>query len=80
VTALDDRRRALLFRQIREVLQVAIERGAGAEQFLDRLPESYLLPYREKGGRCPRCGSPIATLKAAGRTSYYCPRCQPAPG
>jgi formamidopyrimidine-DNA glycosylase len=79
-TSLDERQRVELFRQIKAVLQTAIERGAGAEEFLERLPDDYLLPQREKGGKCPRCGSPIATLKAAGRTSYYCPRCQPAPG
>jgi formamidopyrimidine-DNA glycosylase len=80
VTSLDERQRAELFRQNKAVLQTAIECGAGAEQFLERLPHDYLLPHRDKGGKCPRCGSPIATLKAAGRTSYYCPRCQPAPG
>ena len=79
VTSLDDRQRADLFRQIKAVLTTAIDCGAGAEQFLERLPEGYLLPHRDRDGRCPRCGSPIATLKAAGRTSYCCPRCQPAP-
>jgi formamidopyrimidine-DNA glycosylase len=80
VTSLDERQRAELFRQIKAVLQTAIECGAGAEEFLERLPDHFLLPQRKQGGKCPRCGSPIATLKAAGRTSYYCPRCQPAPG
>ena len=80
VTSLDERQRTELLRQIKQVLQTAIECGAGAEQFLERLPDGYLLPQREKGSKCPRCGSLIATLKAAGRTSYYCPRCQPAPG
>ena len=79
VTSLDERQRAELFRQIKAVLETAIECGAGSEQFLERLPDHFLLPHRKKGGKCPRCGSPIATLKAAGRTSYDCPRCQPAP-
>jgi formamidopyrimidine-DNA glycosylase len=79
VTSLDEGQRMELFRQIRQVLQNAIECGAGAERFFERLPDDYLLPHRDKGGRCPRCGSPIATLKAAGRTSYYCLRCQAAP-
>jgi formamidopyrimidine-DNA glycosylase len=80
VTSLDDRQRTELFRQLRKVLEKAIACGAGAEQSLERLPDDYLLPHRDKQGRCPRCGGPIATLKAAGRTSYYCPRCQRAPG
>jgi formamidopyrimidine-DNA glycosylase len=79
VAALSNRQRADLFRQIKAVLRTAIECGAGAEQFLERLPADYLLPHRDKGGKCPRCGADIATLKGGGRTSYFCPRCQ-APG
>jgi formamidopyrimidine-DNA glycosylase len=78
VTSLTERQRAELFRQIKQVLQTAIESGAGAEQLLERLPDDYLLPHRDKGGRCPRCDQAIATIKTGGRTSYYCPRCQPA--
>src|SRR5918994_241173 len=66
VTSLDDRERTALFRQIQQVLETAIDRGAGAEQFLERLPDDYLLPHRDKGGKCPRCGGPIATLRVAG--------------
>jgi formamidopyrimidine-DNA glycosylase len=77
VTALDHRQRAELFAQIKAVLETAIACGAGAEQFLERLPEHYLLPQRDQSGKCPRCGAAIATLKAGGRTGYFCPRCQP---
>lgn len=79
VTALTERQRAELFAQIKRVLETAIACGAGAEQFLERLPADYILPHRDKGGKCPRCGGPIATLKSGGRTSYFCPRCQPEP-
>ena len=68
-----------LFAMTKEVLRTAIKRRAGSEQFLYRLPEEYLLPHREKGGQCPRCGAMIRTIKASGRTGYYCPRCQPKP-
>jgi formamidopyrimidine-DNA glycosylase len=78
--SLGGRERAVLFEQIKAVLETAIECGAGAEQLLERLPDHFLLPHREKSGKCPRCGAAIATLKAAGRTAYFCPRCQPAPG
>jgi formamidopyrimidine-DNA glycosylase len=80
VTSLDEHQRVELFRQLKMVLEKAIACGAGAEQSLDRVPDDYLLPHRDKQGQCPRCGGPTASLKAAGRTSYYCPRCQPAPG
>jgi formamidopyrimidine-DNA glycosylase len=71
----DARRR--LFGQIKEVLTTAIASGAGAEQLVDRLPGSFLIPHREKDARCPRCGGEIASAKFSGRTTYYCPRCQP---
>jgi formamidopyrimidine-DNA glycosylase len=77
--SLGERERALLFDEIKAVLKTAIACGAGAEQLLERLPDHFLLPQREKAGKCPRCGAALATLKAAGRTSYFCPRCQPAP-
>jgi formamidopyrimidine-DNA glycosylase len=76
--ALSGDQQGQLFRQVKRVLETAIERGAGAEQFLDRLPHDYLLPERRPDGRCPRCGHPVETLKSAGRTSYFCPRCQSA--
>jgi formamidopyrimidine-DNA glycosylase len=71
--------RKALSGKIKEVLQTAIDCGAGAERFLERLPPGFLLPQRHEGGVCPRCGRKLATLKAAGRTSFYCPRCQPEP-
>jgi len=74
---LDAATRERLFRQINEVLETAIAHGAGTERLIDRLPSSFLIPHRQKGGCCPRCGSEIATAKFSGRTAYYCPRCQP---
>ena len=58
---------------MRRVLQVAIERGAGSEEFFDRLPRGYLMPRREKGGRCPLCKAALATHKSGGRTGWFCP-------
>ena len=74
---LDAGTRERLFRQVKEVLQTAIARGAGAEQLVERLPDNFLIPHRKKGGRCPRCGGEIATAKFSGRTAHFCPRCQP---
>lgn len=65
-----------LFDAMTEVLQTAIDCGAGSEALLERLPARYLLRHREKGARCPRCGETIATRKVAGRTAYLCPFCQ----
>ena len=37
------------------------------------------LVHRREGEPCPRCGTPIRKLRAAGRGTYVCPRCQPRP-
>ncbi|HZV21281.1 MAG TPA: DNA-formamidopyrimidine glycosylase [Hyphomicrobiales bacterium] len=65
-----------LFLQVRNVLKTAIACGAGSEQFVERMPKGSLLPERKKGGRCPRCGAPLAIFKVGGRTAYCCPHCQ----
>ena len=40
--------------------------------------ERFLVHLRE-GQPCPRCGTTIRKLRAAGRGTYVCPRCQRAP-
>jgi len=65
-----------LYLDTRTVLKTAISRGAGSEQFVERMPKGSLLPQRKKGGRCPRCRSLLRTFKVGGRTAYCCPRCQ----
>ena len=35
--------------------------------------------HRREGEPCPRCGTPIRKMRAAGRGTYVCPRCQPRP-
>jgi formamidopyrimidine-DNA glycosylase len=47
----------------------------GAEgSFQDRF-----LVHTREGEPCPRCGATIRKLRAAGRGTYVCPRCQPKP-
>jgi formamidopyrimidine-DNA glycosylase len=75
--ALDAPMRRRLFGAMKHVLQTAIDCGAGAESFTDRLPKGFLLPERHAGGHCPRCGSALTMDKRGGRTSYHCPKCQP---
>jgi formamidopyrimidine-DNA glycosylase len=65
-----------LFSQMRQVLETAIAAGAGSEQYVDRMPESSILPERKKGGHCPRCRASLEILKIGGRKAYYCPQCQ----
>jgi len=77
--ALDAAARHRLFAAMKHVLQTAIDCGAGAENFINRLPKGFLLAERHAGGHCPRCGTALVIDKRGGRTSYHCPRCQPDP-
>ncbi len=79
VSALDEDWRRRLFAAMREVLAEAVRRGAAAERFTERLPETWLTRVRGPGAACPRCGTPLATVKMSARTGYYCPRCQVDP-
>jgi len=42
-------------------------------------PVGELLDVRERGGQCPRCGRQLTVETIAGRTTYYCDRCQRLP-
>ncbi len=76
---------ARLRKAIRRVLQHAIEdRGSSISNFVDAegQPGEYQRRHRaygREGKPCFRCGSKIRRGSVAGRSSYFCPRCQPAP-
>lgn len=38
-----------------------------------------LAVYGREGEPCTRCGTPIQRLVQAGRSTFYCPQCQPEP-
>ena len=61
-----------LFDSMRTVLRAAIAARADP----GRMPRHYLVPQRQAGGICPNCGAPLCTLRAGGRTAYFCARCQ----
>ena len=68
-----------------ESLEAGIDaRGATIDDFrhADGARGSFqdrFLVHRREGEPCPRCGSTIRKLRAAGRGTYVCPRCQPRP-
>ena len=76
---------ARLRKAIRRVLQHAIEdRGSSISNFVDAegQPGEYQQRHRaygREGKPCFRCGSKLRRGNVAGRSSYFCPRCQPAP-
>jgi formamidopyrimidine-DNA glycosylase len=74
-----------LWRAMRGVLRHAIKmRGSSISDFVDAdgNPGSYQqrhCAYDREGEPCPRCGTAIRRAMVAGRSSYFCSRCQPAP-
>jgi formamidopyrimidine-DNA glycosylase len=71
-------RRALL-----TVLNRAIERGGssirnyvGGSGLQGRYQREFRV-YSRAGQPCPRCCQPIERIRLAGRSTHFCPRCQP---
>jgi formamidopyrimidine-DNA glycosylase len=74
-----------LHRAMREVLEEAIRmRGSSVSDYVDSegrrgsFQQRHKV-YQRKGKKCFRCGTLIRRAIVAGRSSYYCPGCQPAP-
>jgi len=61
-----------LFRATRSVLEKAI----ALKTDFCRLPTSWLLPHRGKGGNCPRCSHLLKSATIGGRTTWFCAHCQ----
>src|SRR5215212_7667175 len=66
-------------------LEAGIEaKGATIDDFRDpygvsgAFQDQFLIHLRE-GQACPNCGRPVRKLRAAGRGTYVCERCQPRP-
>jgi formamidopyrimidine-DNA glycosylase len=74
-----------LRRALQDILQKAIVmRGSSISDFLDAdgEPGEYQRRHRaygREGERCYRCRTVIRRIIVAGRSSYFCSKCQPAP-
>jgi len=74
-----------LFRAVRKVLDHAVKlQGTSFRDYIDieGRPGNYaprLRVYQRTGRPCYRCGRPIRRIVIAGRSSHFCPRCQPRP-
>ena len=74
-----------LRRMLQEILNRAIAmRGSSISDFLDANGEPgeyqrHHRAYGREGKPCYRCRTPIRRVIVAGRSSYFCPKCQPAP-
>jgi formamidopyrimidine-DNA glycosylase len=74
-----------LRRALQDILRKAILlRGSSISDFLDAEGEPgeyqrHHRAYGREGKNCYRCKTVIRRAIVAGRSSYFCPRCQPAP-
>jgi formamidopyrimidine-DNA glycosylase len=74
-----------LFRTVQHVLREAIRlRGSSVSDYVDANgePGEFQLRHRvymREGKKCFRCAAVIRRVIVAGRSSYFCPRCQAAP-
>ena len=79
---LDDAEATRLRRAVARILRRAIERrGSSIRDYVggSGLQGEYQNEFRVYGRTdepCPRCGTPIACLRLAGRSSHFCPNCQ----
>jgi formamidopyrimidine-DNA glycosylase len=71
-----------LYRALREALRRGIARqGATLRDYATpdgeqgAMQEEFKV-YGREGEPCPRCGTPIEKIRAAGRGTHYCPNCQ----
>ena len=71
---------ARLTRSIRGSLRSEIERSRSETlTYLQAGGENLFVVYGRGGKPCSRCKTPIAKLVQGGRSTYYCPSCQPNP-
>lgn len=80
--SLSDKEKALLFREIKDTLQEAIQhRGSSVDQYvqLSGKPGDYVKHhkvYDRAGKPCLVCKTPIKRIALGGRGTYFCPKCQ----
>jgi formamidopyrimidine-DNA glycosylase len=74
-----------LHRAVRDILLEAIRlRGSSVSDYVDSAGQmgEYQLRhrvYQREGKKCFRCGTLIRRIIVAGRSSHFCPCCQPSP-
>jgi formamidopyrimidine-DNA glycosylase len=72
-----------VLKETRRILKAAIAKGGSTvNNYRNSRGEAgffqlELLVYKKTGEPCHRCGTPIEVLKQAGRSTFFCPACQP---
>jgi formamidopyrimidine-DNA glycosylase len=74
-----------LFHGLQKILKAAIQAGGtSVRSYVNASGSSgdfqnFLQVYGREGKRCNDCGALIVRRRISGRSSFYCPRCQPGP-
>jgi formamidopyrimidine-DNA glycosylase len=83
--SINKKQAAVLHRALQDILKKAIVmRGSSIANFVDADGEpggyqQHHRAYGREGERCYRCGAIIRRASVAGRSSYFCPKCQIGP-
>jgi formamidopyrimidine-DNA glycosylase len=75
--SLSEREVKRLVRSMRRALRAELGRYRKKNAYLYEGAENHFLVYGRGGEPCPRCRAVISRLVQQGRSSYYCPSCQP---
>jgi len=59
-----------------QAMQAVLSKAIQCRADPGRFPQSFIIPQRRPGGRCPHCGNDLEATKISGRKTYFCPRCQ----
>lgn len=82
VQSLSDAEWQALAKGIHATIDLALEAQGGEEiEYVEEpgAPNPFLV-YGRKGETCRRCGQTFASMPQGGRTTWYCPGCQPKGG
>ena len=68
-----------LAKAIHETIAFGLAEQEGEEPVYleERGSENKFLVYGHAGGPCTKCGTPVESFTQGGRTTHYCPKCQP---
>lgn len=82
VSGISRRKLTALYNSVREVLTLSISKGGSTDRnYVDASGKagsylSFAQVFRKQGQPCPRCGTEIIKIRAAGRGTHLCPHCQ----
>ncbi len=82
VSSLNDTKLGVLLREIKNVLQLSIDKGGSTDRNYvnaEGKKGSYIdfaSVFRREGKNCLRCGGTIEKIRVAGRGTHICPQCQ----